>query len=71
MRVATRHPRSNEKRSRQLSHRLGTPLIREVLADFRQQKVSALEAAQTLGLSRSRLYQLYVDCHKTERQHQY
>ena len=52
------HPRGDEKHSRQLSHRLGAPLIREVLASFRRGAVSAVAAAAQLGLDRTRCYEL-------------
>jgi hypothetical protein len=55
------HCRRHEKDYRQLSHRLGAPLIREVLASFRRAEVSATVAAQTLGLSRARFYEVYAD----------
>lgn len=53
--------RRSEKHYRQLAHRLGAPLIREVLAAFRRAEVSALAAADKLGLGRTRFYQLYAD----------
>ena len=56
-----RPPRGHEKHYRQISHRLGAPLIREVLAAFRRDEVSAVGAADKLGLGRTRLYELYGD----------
>src|SRR5208282_2850832 len=50
------HPAVNEKHYRQLPHRLGTPLIREVLAALRREELSATVAAEKLGLGRTRLY---------------
>jgi hypothetical protein len=55
------HPRGHEKHYRQLSHRLGAPLIRELLAAFRRDEVSAAVAADKLGLGRTRFYELYGD----------
>lgn len=55
------HPRGLEKHYRQLSHRLGAPLIRELLAAFRRDEVSATAAAEKLGLGRTRFYELYAD----------
>ena len=40
----------DEKHYRQLPHRLGTPLIREVLAALRREELSATVAAEKLGL---------------------
>jgi len=54
-------PAGDEKHYRQLSHRLGIPLIREVLAAFRREEISAAVAAEKLGLGRTRLYKLYAD----------
>ena len=59
--ASRRHSRRDEKHYRQLSHRLGAPLIREVLASFRRAEVSATAAAAQLGLGRTRFYQLYGD----------
>ena len=59
--ASRRHSRRDEKHYRQLSHRLGAPLIREVLASFRRAEVSATDAAAQLGLGRTRFYQLYGD----------
>ncbi len=42
-------------------HRLAAPLIRQVLADFRAEKLQAEPAAARLGLSRARFYKLYTD----------
>lgn len=42
-------------------HRCAAPLIRQVLADFRASRFDARAAAQRLGLSRSRFYELYTD----------
>lgn len=53
--------RRREKHYRQLAHRLGAPLIREVLVAFRRADVSAGTAADKLGLGRTRFYQLYAD----------
>jgi len=44
-----------------LPHRLGVPLIREVLAAFRGAELSAAAAAEKLGLGRTRFYELYAD----------
>jgi hypothetical protein len=55
------HPAVDEKHYRQLPHRLGTPLIREVLASLRRRDISAATAAEKLGLGRTRLYELYAD----------
>jgi hypothetical protein len=55
------HSAINEKHYRQLSSRLGSPLIREVLASLRQRDISATTAAEKLGLGRTRLYELYSD----------
>ena len=49
------------QRQPQLIHRLAAPLIRHVLEQFRTRKLSALQAAERLVLSRRRLYQLYHD----------
>lgn len=67
---AGRDARANEKHYRQLSHRLGAPLIREVLAAFRRRELSALLAARTLGVSRSRFYLLYADYLRAAAHHQ-
>jgi transposase InsO family protein len=40
---------------------LGTPLIREILAAFRRNELSATAAAQELNLGRTRFYELYAD----------
>ena len=56
-----RQPRGVEKHYRQLSHRLGAPLIREVLAAFRRAEVPAVAAAAQLGLGRTRFYEIYAD----------
>lgn len=48
-----------EKKNRQLIVRHGLPFIRHVLACYRQQELSAAEAAVHLGLGRSRFYKLY------------
>jgi len=55
------HLRRDEKHYRQLPHRLGTPLIREVLAAFRRNELPAAAAAQKLNLGRTRFYELYAD----------
>jgi hypothetical protein len=55
------HPAGDEKHYRQLPHRLGAPLIREVLAAFRGAELSATAAAEKLGLGRTRLYELHAD----------
>jgi hypothetical protein len=54
-----------------LIHRLAAPLIRAVLERFRTQQCSAHQAAETLGLSRRRLYRLFHDYLKAygQRQH--
>ena len=44
-----------------MPHRLGVPLIREVLAAFRRAELSASAAAEKLGLGRTRFYELYAD----------
>lgn len=54
-------PRGDEKHYRQLTHRLGAPLIRELLAAFRRNEVAASVAAEQLGLGRTRFYELYAD----------
>jgi hypothetical protein len=64
------HPRPHEKHYRQLPHRLGTPLIREVLSAFRREELSATMAARTLALGRSRFYQLYADYLHAAARHQ-
>jgi hypothetical protein len=64
------HPRPNEKHYRQLPHRLGTPLIREVLAAFRREELSATLAARTLAVGRSRFYKLYADYLRAAARHQ-
>lgn len=55
------HLGRREKHYRQLPHRLGTPLIREVLAAFRGDDLAANAAADQLGLGRTRFYELYAD----------
>jgi transposase InsO family protein len=55
------HIRRDEKHYRQLPHRLGAPLIREVLAAFRRGELPATLAAEKLGLGRTRFYELYAD----------
>jgi hypothetical protein len=55
------HSARNEKHYRQLPHRLGPPLIREVLAALRREELSATAAAEKLGLGRTRLYELYAN----------
>jgi len=55
------HPCGDEKHYLQLPHRLGAPLIREVLAAFRRNEVSATVAADKLGLGRTRFYELHAD----------
>ena len=62
--------RPHEKHYRQLSHRLGAPLIREVLGAFRRQELSAAVAARTLRLGRSRFYLLYADYLRAAARHQ-
>ena len=54
-----RLPCADEKQ--QLAHRLATPLIRHVLAQFRAQQLDPHTAAAKLQLSRSRFYELYAD----------
>ena len=70
MPVRSGHPRGDEKHYRQLAHRLGAPLIREVLAGFRRDDVSASAAADKLGLGRTRFYQLYADYLRAVARHQ-
>lgn len=55
------HLRRDEKHYRQLPHRLGAPLIREVLAAFRRGELPAATAAEKLRLGRTRFYELYAD----------
>ena len=45
----------------QLSHRHAPAFVRHVLAAFRRRSLTAPEAADQLGLSRSRLYTVYAD----------
>ena len=45
----------------QLLHRCAAPLIRHVLAEFRSNSIKAVQACEQLGVSKSRLYQLYAD----------
>jgi transposase InsO family protein len=59
----------DEKHYRQLPHRLGAPLIREVLAAFRRNELSATAAAQKLNLGRTRFYELYADYLRTAAKH--
>lgn len=63
------HDPPHEKDYRQLAHRLGAPLIREVLASFRRQEVSATVAADTLGLGRTRFYEVYGEYLRAAAQH--
>ena len=63
------HSRRDEKHYRQLSHRLGAPLIRELLAAFRRDEVSAVAAADKLGLGRTRFYELYGDYFRAAARH--
>jgi hypothetical protein len=51
----------HEKHYQQLVHRLAPPFIREILAAFRAQALTASTAAAELGLGRTRFYQLYAD----------
>jgi transposase InsO family protein len=51
----------DEKHYRQLPLRLGTPLIREILAAFRRGELPATTAAEKLNLGRTRFYELYAD----------
>jgi hypothetical protein len=44
-----------------LAHRLAPPLIRHVLEKFRTREISARQAAEALGLSRRRLYEVASD----------
>ena len=44
-----------------MAHRLAPPLVRHILQGVRTGAISALEAAEDLGLSRNRLYELYRD----------
>ena len=53
------YPAGHEKQ--QLVKRLAPPLIRHLLAEYRNQQISASEAAKELGLSHSRFYELYAD----------
>jgi hypothetical protein len=53
------YPEGDEKH--QLVKRLPSPLVRHLLADYRNQQLSASEAAKELGLSRSRFYELFGD----------
>jgi hypothetical protein len=53
-----------------LVHRCALPLIRHVLAGFRSGQLKADAAAGKLGVSRSRLYQLYRDYLKACAYHQ-
>lgn len=55
------HCRKHEKHYRQLPLRVGAPLIREILASFRRGDVTAVAAAHTLGLGRTRFYELYTN----------
>jgi hypothetical protein len=64
------HSGIDEKHYRQLPHRLGTPLIREVLAALRREELSATVAANKLGLGRTRLYELYADYIRAAAHHQ-
>jgi len=54
-----------------LAHRLGAPLIRHVLEQFRTQYLDAAQAATELGVSRRRLYRLYQDYLKAYARHQH
>jgi len=51
----------HEKKQAQLLHRVAPPLIRHILESVRTGHVSASTAAEELGLSRNRLYQLLSD----------
>ena len=44
----------------QLTHRVAPEMVRDVLSQFRNRMISADEAAERLGLSRSGLYKLYT-----------
>lgn len=44
----------------QLTHRVAPEMVRDVLSQFRNRIISADEAAERLGLSRSGLYKLYA-----------
>jgi len=50
-----------EKHDQQLVHRLAPPFLREVLASFRAQALTASTAAAELGLGRTRFDQLCAD----------
>ena len=52
---------SPDEKQSQLPHRLAAPLIRHVFARFRERQLDADQAAQRLGLSRSRFYELFAD----------
>jgi hypothetical protein len=49
------------KKRPQLMKRIATPLVRHVLDHYRQELLSASDAAQELQLSRSRFYELYSE----------
>jgi hypothetical protein len=49
------------EKHQQIIHRHAPAFIRHVLAAFRQQSLTAIEAAEQLGLSPSRLYALHAD----------
>ncbi|HWD94470.1 MAG TPA: hypothetical protein VG938_19220 [Verrucomicrobiae bacterium] len=64
------HFRRDEKHYCQLPHRLGTPLIREVLAAFRRNELPATAAAEKLNLGCTRFYELYADYLRADAKHQ-
>ena len=64
------HAGGDEKHYRQISRRLGAPLIREVLGAFRRDEVSAVAAAERLGLGRTRFYELYAGYLRAAARHQ-
>ena len=64
------HLGRDEKHYRQLPHRLGTPLIREILAAFRRGELPATTAAEKLHLGRTRFYELYADYLRAAARHQ-
>ena len=62
--------RRGEKHYRQISRRLGVPLIREVFGSFRRDEVSAVAAAERLGLGRTRFCELYASHIRAAARHQ-
>lgn len=55
------HLARDEKHCQQLAHRIAPPFVREVLASFRSDQLSATSAAAELGIGRTRFYELYAD----------